>query len=553
MNKEVFLLILTAAIAFLPNLQAGIISGHDSVYHLARIQTLYEALQEGIFPVKVHPSFVGYGYGTGFFYPNHFLYLPAGLMLAGASLEVSYKVFLLVILIAMALIMYDACMALSRRRKIAFLAAILYLFSNRTFYNIYERFALGEVLAMVFMPLAVSGVYLFFVKDAHPARMMLGMTGLLLTHTITTVLTAAACILMVILCVRIIRDIPGKLWKTMLAAACVLLICASYWLPMWQQMRAMRLRAAAPWAVSSDYIVPLTTAAGAEGYGGAVLILTGVAVVRLFQRMHAAGRMRFVNVQGGMLLSIGIILTFLTSLRPFFVLMNQMGIRLIQFPTRIYGVAIVFLLMGSGMVLSAEETVVPKRIRFVTNGRYGVLWIAVLAGVAFFTFRSSFVIWRDTALAVMQHSEDTLGGSEWLPLQTETEMLKTPEVAYDDAGHSVQGIKEHGYSTFRFTDTGSSVYVVPFIYYRGYEARTEDGTAWFTRQDEETGLLKIERPEDARPGEEIIVRYAGTGILRLSYCMSVVGVICFALMLLWNKNGSIIISLCGLNRTKTRT
>ena len=56
-----------------------------------------------------------------------------------------------------------------------------------------------------------------------------------------------------------------------------------------------------------------------------------------------------------------------------------------------------------------------------------------------------------------------------------------------------------------------------------------------------------------QPGEEITVRYAGTGILRLSYCMSVAGVICLVLMLLWNKTGSIIISLCGLNRTKTRT
>ena len=66
--------------------------GSDAPFHLARIESLNQALQMGIFPVKVHPSLAySYGYGVGIFYPDFFIYLPAVLRMAGCSLEVSYK------------------------------------------------------------------------------------------------------------------------------------------------------------------------------------------------------------------------------------------------------------------------------------------------------------------------------------------------------------------------------------------------------------------------------------------------------------------------------
>lgn len=49
--------------------------GSDAPFHLARIESLNQALQMGIFPVKVHPSLAySYGYGVGIFYPD-FLFI----------------------------------------------------------------------------------------------------------------------------------------------------------------------------------------------------------------------------------------------------------------------------------------------------------------------------------------------------------------------------------------------------------------------------------------------------------------------------------------------
>ena len=81
--------------------------GSDAPFHLARIESLNQALQMGIFPVKVHPSLAySYGYGVGIFYPDFFIYLPAVLRMAGCSLEVSCKIYIFILLLELFVSMY---------------------------------------------------------------------------------------------------------------------------------------------------------------------------------------------------------------------------------------------------------------------------------------------------------------------------------------------------------------------------------------------------------------------------------------------------------------
>ena len=95
------------AICFIPCCLKGIWMGSDAPFHLARIESLNQALQMGIFPVKVHPSLAySYGYGVGIFYPDFFIYLPAVLRMAGCSLEVSYKIYIFILLLELFVSMY---------------------------------------------------------------------------------------------------------------------------------------------------------------------------------------------------------------------------------------------------------------------------------------------------------------------------------------------------------------------------------------------------------------------------------------------------------------
>ena len=107
-NKLILLIaFFTIIVASLPLLQKNLVIGDDYEYHLARIQSISDSLKAGIFPVKVHTMLgASYGYGSGLFYPNLFLYVPAMLEIIGLNLIISYKIFIILMLIFMFTITY---------------------------------------------------------------------------------------------------------------------------------------------------------------------------------------------------------------------------------------------------------------------------------------------------------------------------------------------------------------------------------------------------------------------------------------------------------------
>src|SRR5699024_9893493 len=72
--------------------------GMDQEFHLRRIEGLFGALQSGQWPARISTQhFGGKGYATGVMYPELFLYFPAALRLAGASILFSWKALLFAI------------------------------------------------------------------------------------------------------------------------------------------------------------------------------------------------------------------------------------------------------------------------------------------------------------------------------------------------------------------------------------------------------------------------------------------------------------------------
>lgn len=76
MRKEYRIVTFLAAAASLltvlyPLLPKGLYMSTDAPFHLARIESLYLALKEGVFPAKIHfAEAYSFGYGVGFFYPQ---------------------------------------------------------------------------------------------------------------------------------------------------------------------------------------------------------------------------------------------------------------------------------------------------------------------------------------------------------------------------------------------------------------------------------------------------------------------------------------------------
>ena len=150
----------TAIVAMMPYLNDFLIKGQDLSFHLAHIEGIYRGIINGEFPVRINSNQAyGYGYAMPIMYPDLFLYIPAVFRILGVSLLNSYKLFLLIIQLGTIGTSYFCCKKILQSEHAGLLGSMIYTLSAFRLINIYERAALGEVLAMVFLPLILLGMY----------------------------------------------------------------------------------------------------------------------------------------------------------------------------------------------------------------------------------------------------------------------------------------------------------------------------------------------------------------------------------------------------------
>ena len=129
----------------------------DVCYHLLRIEGLKDGMLDGQFPVVIFPeALAGNGYLNSM-YPYLFLYIPAFLRLLGVSLALSYKTLIFLANIATVAVIYKVLKSMTPSRYACILGTALYILLPYRFTNIYARGALGETLALTFLPLIIGG------------------------------------------------------------------------------------------------------------------------------------------------------------------------------------------------------------------------------------------------------------------------------------------------------------------------------------------------------------------------------------------------------------
>ena len=166
--------------------------GMDQEFHLRRIEGLFGALQSGQWPARISTQhFGGKGYATGVMYPEVFLYFPAALRLAGASLLFSWKALLFAVNLGTAFSAYFCGRRLMNSRAAGMAAAIVYLLSPYRLCDLYIRAALGEALAMAFLPLLLYGLWQLLAGDAGQwPWLVLACTGVFQSHILSTEMAA---------------------------------------------------------------------------------------------------------------------------------------------------------------------------------------------------------------------------------------------------------------------------------------------------------------------------------------------------------------------------
>lgn len=210
--------------ATLPFFNTNLVHADDICYHMLRIEGIKDGILDGQLPVVIMPEAMS---GNGFLnsmYPYLFLYIPALLRICNVSLVLSYKFLIFLANIATAAVTYRCIKGVSRSRYASLIGAAFYVLLPYRYTNIYDRGALGELLAMTFLPFVIAGLYhLLKGQKEKWYYLVLGFGGVLQCHVLSFVLV---CIFAVVCCVLFWRDLfrEGRILALIKAAGVTVLL-----------------------------------------------------------------------------------------------------------------------------------------------------------------------------------------------------------------------------------------------------------------------------------------------------------------------------------------
>lgn len=186
----------------------SLIKGDDTVTHLIRIEGIKDGYLSGQLPVKVEPTLNGgYGYAFSTYYGSLFYNIPAIFRLMGFTIQDAYKLFVVIVNFATVVVAYYSFRVIFKKSELALVATIMYSMSLLRIVDLYQRGAVGEFTALIFLPLIVAGLWKIYttpVDDKNYNRLWLmpviGYFGVIESHVLSTeifgIFTVLVCLIM---------------------------------------------------------------------------------------------------------------------------------------------------------------------------------------------------------------------------------------------------------------------------------------------------------------------------------------------------------------------
>ena len=207
-NKIYFLaLLLVGLILIIPLIDVRFMPGHDSVFHILRIESVAASLKEGIWPVRIYVNSIQYwGAPVGIFYPSLFIYIPALLKNAGVPIEICYNIYIAIIIYLGLLASWFGFSLLTKSKLVGFLSAILYISSGYYLLTAYIRHALGELTALSFMPCAIACLICLIRKTKVPVKIyiisIISVSAIIESHILSSIFLAVFSLVFMIIKIK---------------------------------------------------------------------------------------------------------------------------------------------------------------------------------------------------------------------------------------------------------------------------------------------------------------------------------------------------------------
>lgn len=231
----------------------------DTIFHLTRIVGLENVWQS---PVNF-TTFAHHGTAMNLFYPWLTLYPAYWLYSLSRNLVWAYHVYCWLTTFATMLISYWAFHTLWPKRERAIVFALLYALNPYRISDIIARGALGEVIAMTFLPILLVGICQILRRD--PRRWYILTIAMVLTaytHNLSLLMNAVVILVALLVTWPRMTDRKVRLLALLKAGAASVLLCLPSLLPMAQWSRANALIIPSARRVYSTPLGQLLTATG---------------------------------------------------------------------------------------------------------------------------------------------------------------------------------------------------------------------------------------------------------------------------------------------------
>lgn len=525
--------IVTIFIVCLPLISRQLPIGADWEFHLLRIESMKEDILSGQFPVKVNSIFFnGFGYGSSLFYPNLFLYIPAVFRLLGFNLEVSYKLFIILVSLACFFSAYISGKGITKSKYAAVAIAIIFCMSQYRLENIYTRFALGEVQAFIFLPLIAYGLYDFlYEKFEKPWLLITGFSGLAYSHIISLFICVLASAVVSLLCIKHLIKNSYKIKRLFLSALLVLGLTAAFWIPFVEQLMTNPLKLQTNGMMSEHAVSIPNMFARSYTIKSGENVSIGISLILLcFFRILLIGHERTekIKIIDYFLLS-GFVLMFLASELFPWDLLPQIFDN-IQFPWRFYGLATISLVIAIGMMFT--ELIQGR------NNALGLVLLLIVMSYSAISVITESAHYIDISKSRYQYYANSYPGNgyEYLPRD-----IYTFSSIYDISNVARKVVGNNG-DELSYQQTGVRIEVdylspyeyidVPLLYYKGYTAVFEgkggDRISLNVRNNDH--VLRVST-SGITEGGIIHIAYTGTALQRMSYIISLITVFIFLFFL----------------------
>ncbi len=501
----------------------------DGIQHICRIIGTEQTLADKQFlPMIMSNLCNNFGYSWNIFYSPLTAYMSVVFRIFNFSHVNCLKLCMFVIVLLSGITMYKFALRITKNKKLATLASIIYILAPYRITDMYIRTALAELASFIFIPIVFEGLYIIVNEEKKSYKLALGAAGLILTHQVIAMYTAIICFIYLIVFFKKLKS------KTVLKNIGVnLLFCilmtSFYWVGLLQHYLNTSYEVFVPGRMEREEVLIfykakfsqlfITNSEQTMIYAIGLLSVIGLVLTPIaYKKIPKEYKKTYM-----FFLIAGIILIGMTlSIFPFEKL--PQALTMLQFTFRLFTFTSFFF----AFVVATNFAILIKN--FKTLDIVVLLTISILLLVPYkskldFNLQEN----EERLINGVRVTENTgrvhagMASMEYLPTKAFKNLKhianRKDEVIVLDNDEAVISdyTKQNSNMNCKILNVKKETTIeLPYIYYLGYRVYANDQEIKYTESD--NGLIQINIAQDS----QIKVKYLGTNEMLISYAVSII-------------------------------